>query len=67
MKDSMSSNEAQLHARARWEIAYERMSLELEPPGSGFWEERPRDLKAAVQLARAALDEIEAAYGRGES
>ena len=55
-------NEAQAVAWARWEAAVERMTLELTPPVSGEWAERPRDLKAAVQLARGALDAIEAAY-----
>ena len=59
----MDSNEAQLVAWVRWETVAERMSLELAPQAGDEWDPRPRDLKAAVQVARAALDEIEAAYG----
>ena len=58
--------EAHLQAKAKWEIAYQRMSFELASPDGGSWDEVPRDLKAALRLARAALDEIEAAYSLDE-
>jgi hypothetical protein len=62
----MHSRFAHLQAKAKWEVAYERMSLELAPPDSGPpWDKRPRDLQTALQLARTALNEIEAAYGLG--
>lgn len=58
----MDSNEARLVARVRWETIAQRMSLELAPPAGDVWDERPRDLAAGLRLARAALDEIEAAH-----
>jgi hypothetical protein len=58
----MNKNEAQLEAWARWEIAYERMSLERSPPEEPPWNEWTSDLPQAIQLVRAALDAIEAAY-----
>lgn len=58
----MTKNEAELEAWAKWEIAYERMSLERSPPDSPPWNEWASDLPQAIQLARAALDAIEAAY-----
>ena len=63
----MDKNEVQALARVRWETAAERISLELAPPDGEVWDEQPRDLKAAVELARAALDAIEAAYGLDKS
>lgn len=53
----------QAEAWVRWEVAAERMTLELAPPLAGIWKERPRDLKGGIAQARAALDEVEAAHG----
>ena len=63
----MNYNEAQLLARVQWEVSAERLSLELTPPAGDEWDQRPRDLEAAVQLAEAALEAVKAAFGLGEN
>ena len=63
----MNYNEAQRLARVQWEVSAERLSLELTPPAGDEWDQRPRDLEAAVQLAEAAFEAVKAAFGLGEN
>ena len=39
----------------------------LAPPGSGEWSKQPRELRAAVQQAQAALDDVKRAFSIDET
>jgi hypothetical protein len=64
MTSSKSNQSARLVARAKWDIAVERMGLELDPPTTPPF--GPHDLPAAIAQVDAALAAIRQAYGVGE-
>lgn len=60
-------SEAQVLAWVQWEVSAERLTLELAlPTGDKEWDERPRDMRAAVHMAEAALAAIRCAFGLDE-
>jgi len=61
-----NTSEAQVLAWVEWEASAQRLTLELALPTGDEWDKRPRDMRAAVHMAEAALATIKCAFGLEE-
>lgn len=56
----------QIRAELRWALVCERLGFMLDPPQGASSEVAKADLAAALENVRAALDELQTAFGADE-